>query len=170
MCTYLAIDDTYAEWYEQTFAKPINRLYVLPMKQALQGHPESRQLWEIHINKILLSPELGFETTTHDQTIYTAVFEGKRVYMLCQVDNFALACTNQALADKIYDAIGQKLQLPNEDKPPFAKMGLINDFNGIDVLQTDAYIKISCATYIHCLVSTHGWKEDKRINRIQAMA
>ena len=33
--------------------------------------------------------------------------------------------------DRIYDMIGQKLQLPNEDKPPFTKMGLINDFNGI---------------------------------------
>ena len=56
--------------------------------------------------------------------------------MLRQVDNFALACTNQALADKIYDTIGQKLQLQNEDKPPFAKMGLINNLNGIDVLHT----------------------------------
>ena len=66
MSTYLAIDDAYAEWYKQTFAKTINRSHVPPIKQALQGHPESGQLWEIHINKILQSPELGFETTTHD--------------------------------------------------------------------------------------------------------
>ena len=65
MSTYLAIDDAYAEWYEQTFAKPINRSHVLPIKQALQGHPECRRLWETHINKILQSPELGFKTTTH---------------------------------------------------------------------------------------------------------
>ena len=86
--------------------------------------------------------------------------------MLRQVDDFALECTNQALADKIYDTIGQKLQLPNEDKPPFAKMGLINNFNGIDVLQTDRCIKISCMTYVDHLVTTHGWKEDKRIKAI----
>ena len=83
MNTYLAINVTYAEWYKQTFAKPINQLYVLPIKRALQGHPESGQLWEIHINKILQSPELGFRTTTHDQTIYKAIFEGKQVYLLC---------------------------------------------------------------------------------------
>ena len=41
-------------------------------------------------------------------------------------------------------------------------MGLIYDFNEIDVLQTDSYMKISCATYIHRLVTTHGWKEDSR--------
>ena len=70
------------------------------------------------------------------------------LFLLRQVNNFALVCTNQALADKIFDIIGKKLQLPKEDKPPFAKMGLIHDFNGMDVLQTDSYIKISCATYI----------------------
>ena len=86
--------------------------------------------------------------------------------MLHQVDDFALACTNKALADKIYNAIGQMLQLPNEDEPPFAKMGLINNFNGIDVLQADRYIKISYETYIDCLITTHGWKEDKRIKAI----
>ena len=45
-------------------------------------------------------------------------------------------------------------------------MGLINDFNGIDVHQTDSYIKISCATYIDRLVTTHGWKEDKQLKDI----
>ena len=90
MSTYLAIDDACAEWYKQTFAKVINRSHVLPIKQALQGHPESGQLWEIHINKILQSLELGFKTTNHDRTIYTAIFEGKQVYMLRQVNDFAL--------------------------------------------------------------------------------
>ena len=88
------------------------------------------------------------------------------MYLLRQVDNFAPACTNKALANKIYDTIGKKLQLPNEDKPPFSKMGLIKDFNGINVIQADSYIKISCATYIDRLVTTHGWKEDKRIKEI----
>ena len=45
-------------------------------------------------------------------------------------------------------------------------MGLINDFNEIDMFQTDVYIKISCATYINLLVTTHRWKEDKCIKAI----
>ena len=104
----------------------------------------------------------------HNQTIwYTANFKGDQVYLLHHIDDFALACTNQELADRIYKIIGQKSLLPNEDKPPpFAKMGLINDFNGIDVLQTDLYIKISCATYINQLFTTHGWKEDKRVKML----
>ena len=166
MNTYLAIDDAYAEWYEQKFGKKIDRRHVLPVKRALQGHPESGRLWEAHINEILTSPELNFKTTTHDRTIYTASFDGEQVYLLRQVDDFALACTNKDLADKIYDIIGTKLQLPKEDKPPFSKMGLIDDFNGIDVQQTDSYIKLSCGTYIDRLVTSHGWKEEKRIKNI----
>ena len=90
MNTYLAIDDAYAEWYEQAFGKPINQTHALPIKRALQGHPESGRLWEIHINRILQSPELFFKTTTHDWTIYTATFDGEKVFLLQQVDDFAL--------------------------------------------------------------------------------
>ena len=111
MATYLAIDDAYAEWHENEYAKPINRSLVLPILRALQGHPESGRLWEIHINKILRSPELNFKSTTHDRTIYTTVFEGEKVYLLRQVDDFALACSNQDIADKIYDIIGKNIQL-----------------------------------------------------------
>ena len=82
------------------------------------------------------------------------------------MDDFALACTNQLIADKIFDIIGRKLQLPKEDKPPFAKLGLINDFNGIDVSQTSTYIQISCATYIERLMQTHGWTEDRKMKDI----
>ena len=42
-------------------------------------------------------------------------------------------------------------------------MGLINDFNGIDIAQTNSYIKISCATYIDRLVTSHGWQEDRKL-------
>ena len=60
MPTYLAIDDAYAEWHESTTSKPLDRSKVLPIQRALQGHPESGRLWELHINKILSSPELNF--------------------------------------------------------------------------------------------------------------
>ena len=155
MNTYLSIDNAYAEWYEQAFGKPIDWTHVLRIKIVLQGQPESGRLWEIHINRILQSPELAFMI---EQSIPLPLTENK-YSCFDRLTTFALACTNQALADKIFHIISKKLQLPKEDKPPFAKMGLINDFNGIDVQQTDSYIKISCATYIDWLVTTHGWKE-----------
>ena len=144
----LAIDDAHAEWHEATFSKPINRNHVSPIKRALQGHPESGGPWKIHINAISKSPELNFKTTTHDRTICTTTFDGERVCLLRQVGDFALACTNKAIADKMCDIIGEKLQLPNEDERPFARMGLTHNFNGINASQTNAHIELSCATHV----------------------
>ena len=39
--TFIQIDNAYADWYENKFGKKIDRLLVLPVQHALQGHPES---------------------------------------------------------------------------------------------------------------------------------
>ena len=155
--TFVSIDDACAEWYEQRFNKPIDRTKVLPILHALQGHPESGRLWEHHINGILKSAEFGFKSTTHDRSIYSAVIEGERVLLLRQVDDFALACSNEPLAERLYARIGQRLQLPSESKPPFKYLGLLTEFNGLDIQQCDDSIVISCASYIDRILKTHGW-------------
>ena len=159
--TYVTIDDQYADWYKHKYGKEINRRKVLPVLRALQGHPESGRLWETHINKILQGPKLNFKTTTHDKTIYTTVFNGEKVYLLRQVDDFSLACTDESIADAIYDIIGNDLKLPTEDKVPFTKLGLVTDFNGIDVEQSRDFIEISCSNYIDRIMTSHGWETDK---------
>ena len=55
--------------------------------------------------------------------------------MLRQVDDFALACDKEDTAKEIYQLIGASLRLPKEDKDPFAYLGLVEDYNGIDVHQ-----------------------------------
>ena len=55
MDTHLAVDNACAKWCEATFSKLNNQKCVLPIKRALQGHPESGRLWEININAILKS-------------------------------------------------------------------------------------------------------------------
>ena len=105
------------------------------MLQALQGHPGSRKLWEQHINNILKSPQLGFKHTTHDRTIYQAVFKGHKVLLLRQVDDLMIQTDNKNIAKEIFKIIGVKLQLENEDEAPFAYLGLTADFNGEDIEQ-----------------------------------
>ena len=79
--TFVTIDDQYADWYKFKFRKQIDRVRVLPVLRALQGHPKSGKLWEKHINNILFSDELNFKTTTHDRTIYKTVYKGKLVFL-----------------------------------------------------------------------------------------
>ena len=122
MDTHPAVNDVRAKQHEATFSKPINQKHALSIKRALQGNQESGRLWEIHINTILKSPELDFKmTTTHDRTICMTTFNGEPVHLICQVDDFELAFTNEVTADKMCNIMGKKLQLPNEDKPPLQR-------------------------------------------------
>jgi hypothetical protein len=115
------------------------------------------RLWETHINNILACPELGFRHTTHDHTIYETTFCGHKLLLLRQVDDFSLSCPSEDIAKDVFDIIGRKLQLPSEDQPPFKYLGLIDDFNGIDVIQTQDYISLSSESYIRRVLKTHGW-------------
>jgi hypothetical protein len=63
-------------------------------------------------------------------------------WFLCrQVDDFSIATPDPEIACYIYAQIGQKLQLPGETDPPFVDEGLVDSFNGVDILQTRDYIK-----------------------------
>jgi len=107
--TFVSIDDTYADWYEHRFKTKLDQSLVIPALHALQGHPESGKLWEKHISAILQSPQFGFKSTTHDRLIHSATFEGTKVLLLRQVDDFALACPNEDMAKHLYDQIGKQL-------------------------------------------------------------
>ena len=71
----------------------------------LQGSPESGRLWEEHCNRTLMAPPLNFTTTTHDKTICRTMYKGEQIFMLHQVDHFAMACDNEKTAKEIYNII-----------------------------------------------------------------
>ena len=57
--------------------------------------------------------------------------------LLCrQVDDFALATPNPSIASKVFSRIGELLTLPGESSVPFVEEGIVEKFNGVDVLQT----------------------------------
>jgi hypothetical protein len=157
MPTFVRICDQFADWYLERKGVPINRSHVIPMLRALQGHPEAGRLWEEHINAILLGPEFGFTNTTHETNIYQGLYNGHKILILRQVDDFLLATPDPVIADKIYTRIGELLQQPAEKTIPFVNEGLATEFNGVDILQTQDYVKVSSTSYIHRLLKTHGW-------------
>ena len=40
----------------------------------------------------------------------------------------------------------------------FEFLGVVKDYNGVDIKQTSHYIEMFCGNYIHCLARTHGWE------------
>ena len=45
-------------------------------------------------------------------------------------------CSKPAIAQRIFDSIGQDLKLPGETEVPFKQLGIVDEINGINVHQT----------------------------------
>lgn len=41
------------------------------------------------------------------------------------------------------------------------KLGIVERYNGVDVLQTKDYVKIHTSLYLKKILNTHGWLNDK---------
>ena len=99
-----------------------------------------------------MGPEFDVKYTTHDRTIYQTVFKGHKVLLLRQVDDLMIQTDDETIAKQIFTIIGLKLQLENEDEPPFAYLGSTVDFNGVDIEQNKTQIMISCESYINRMI------------------
>ena len=139
---YIRPDRAFLDWWEHHKQRPpIPPGFVIPILSAMQGHPESPRLWEKHADAILR--ECGLTPTTHEPCLYSGIIEGSRVLFKRQVDDFAVAAPNEYTANVLLDMIDDKLSIPMK------RQGLLDMYNGIDVVQTQHYIKLSCTTYIN---------------------
>ncbi len=98
----------------------------------MQGHPELPQLWEKHANAILR--ELGLTPTVHEPCLYSGIITGNHVIFKRQVDDFAIATPDKKTADILLDLLDDQLSIP------LKRQGLLDIFNGVDVVQTQDYI------------------------------
>ena len=127
---YVTIDKPYREWWEQKGNGKIPADYVLKVKGALQGHPESPRLWALLIDKIIR--QLKLVPCKHEPCLYYSTNynnTGKTVMLLCQVDDFAVACSDSATARQVISDINSQMTINVK------QLGTITRFNGIDVQQ-----------------------------------
>jgi len=148
---YLEIDDAYASWYLKRHGTVLNRrTHVIPVLHALQGHPEAGALWEKMIVGILVD-ELKFQATTHERNLYRGTLDGEDVLICRQVDDFAVGSRTTATAEKLISLINRRVTTKS--------LGVGTKYNGVDILQTRDYVKLSCESYIDRLLQTHGWDQ-----------
>ena len=144
---YLKVDEAYRNWYQKKTGIELPIDSYVKVKHAIQGHPESPRLWQDHINKIL--KDLGFQPTHHEPCIYSInkdVF-GQEVFLLRQVDDFAVACDTEEVAERIWDMIDSKLS------EKLKREGILSRHNGIDIEQSQDFIKVHCKTYLNRILS-----------------
>jgi hypothetical protein len=156
---YLEANETYRSWYFKWTGKHINpRTHVISALRAIQGHPEAGQLWQDLILSILQSPPLNFTTMMHERNLYRGVIDGVLVLICHQVDDFAIGCSCLATANRVIEIINSRVSTKNQGIGSPTSYGILHrGYNGLDVHQTSQYIKISCKTYIKCMLQTHGW-------------
>jgi hypothetical protein len=139
---YIRPNRAFNEWWENYKGKPpIPPGHVIPVLSAMQGHPESPRLWETHADAFLR--DIGLIPTVHKPCLYSGMINGKRIAFMRQVDDFAIAAPDQHTADILMDLLDDHLTMP------IKRQGLIDMFNGVDVVQTKHFIKIDCHTYIN---------------------
>ena len=76
------------------------------------------------------------------------------------VDDCCVLSKDKKTTKDIFNIIGTKMSFASEKKKgivPFEFLGVVKDYNGVDIKQTSHYIEMSCENYIHRLARTHGW-------------
>ena len=147
---YLKTDAAYRNWYKRKNNVDLPLSTYVRVYQAIQGHPESPRLWQQHIDSIL--HKIGFKSTTHEPCIYTLYTSTETIYMLQQVDDFAIACDSQSTAEYYWDQLDKYLKEPLK-----REKGLITRHNGIDIQQSQHGIKIFCETYLNKIMKTKSF-------------
>ena len=136
---FIRPDKAFHDWWTKCKKRPpIPHRYAAPILAAIQGHPESPRLWEKYANKIIR--DLGLKPTVYEPCLYSGVVEGERVLFKRQVDDFEIVNSSEHIASILFDTIDDLLTFP------LKRIGLVTMFNGIDVLQTQDYVKISVQT------------------------
>lgn len=70
-----------------------------------------------------------------------------------QVDDFVVVTRQATMADYVWDRLDDHFLVP------IKQQGLMTHFNGVNVEQTQYYVKLSVGTYLQKVFSGHGWLE-----------
>jgi len=147
---YILTDDVFHDWWVNHKGRPpFPTGWVCKVNYALQGHPEAPRLWEKHIHKIIKNIE--FKATHHEPCLYSITYKQEYILFLRQVDDFAIATTIASTANEIINLIDGFLRIQ------IKSLGILQMFNGIDVVQSRYYIKLHCGTYLYKTLKNLDW-------------
>ena len=104
---------------------------------------------------------LVFESTTHEKNVHRMNHGASVVLLARQVDDFALGCVDDNIAQEIMTLIGERIQLPSKAKIPITFQGILSSFNGYDVLQTADYIQLSAESNLRQVFKSHAWEKPR---------
>jgi len=156
---YLRIDEAFRDWWHNRLGRdPIPPTHtVVRVRNAIQGHPESPRLWEKLIDRILRDNKMN--PTKHEPCLYHGYYMGMYTLFLRQVDDFAIATTSPEAAQALIRDINKQLRLP------IHILGTVTRYNGMDIMQSQNFVKITCTKYLTKLQEAYSWLHQDNIKR-----
>ena len=103
------------------------------------------------IHGILTGSTLNFSSTTHKPCLYHESINNTPIFLLHQLDNFAVAAPDQDTSKILFNKIQAEL------KQPLKILGLLTVFNGINVKQSKRFVRLLRSTYITKILEDHDW-------------
>lgn len=129
---YMMIDDTFHSWYNKWYSKDMDpKTHVVPLKRAMQGHPEASALWESMIVGILEGDELKFKSMTHECNLYCSKIDGKVVLVCHQVNDFMITLRSTATAEKLIAIINRHATISSKGIGVSSSQGISLQYNGV---------------------------------------
>ena len=151
---FVTIDEQYRNWWQRKHPDVyLPKDFVLPVLKALQGHPEAPRLWGDLIHQIL-TQHVGLSCANHEPCLYRGTIDNQDIFLLRQVDDFAISAPSIHIANQVLDKIQEKLQ------EPLKRLGTLSMYNGLNIHQSRHYIRVSCETYLTKILQGHGWFEE----------
>ena len=93
--------------------------------------------------------------------MYSGILQKERIFLLRQVDDFAVSAPTSELATLLLKNIQKHLT------QPLKLLGILSMYNGLDIAQTDKYIKLTCKTYLSKILQGHGWHHPTTQSKIR---
>ena len=88
----MEVDEPFLNWRVNYLGNdPIPLGWIIPILRNLQGHPEAPDLWQKHIDKILLD-KLGFDFCTHEPCLYFRNHPDQGLVIILQQVNDFIVC------------------------------------------------------------------------------
>ena len=104
---------------------------------------------------------MDFKPTTHEPCLYSGAYKGKNIYFLRQVGDLAIICEDKSISNAIINDINSHMSVD------IKYLGLVSSFNGVNILQTDKYIKARGTTYIKKIYEGHkAWMTPQRCHTL----
>ena len=148
---YMKPDAQFRQCRTECFGnEPLERDDIIPIRHALEGHPESSRLLDKYILKILIK-DFKFKACIHQSCLYYKMDDDNNLSLIVQVVDDLVICNKDI---KVCDQWANKLQ--EKMTFPLNSLSTVRKFNGVDIDQICNYSHIHCVSYINKIIQHHN--------------